>query len=142
MSEAVEQTILPVEPLSWRTKFIYGLGDWGTSAATAARNLYWLFFLVSVVGLKAEYAGTAILLGRAWDAVNDPLIGMISDRLNTRWGRRRPFLLFGAIPFGVMFFMLFIVPPFKGDAALAAYYTVVFLLFDTLYTVINVPYSA
>ena len=78
------------EKLTARTKFFYGLGDWGTSAATAARNLFWLFFLVSVVGLQPQFAGVVILIGRLWDAINDPLIGTISDRINTRWGRRRP----------------------------------------------------
>lgn len=128
--------------LPTRTKFIYGLGDWGTSAATTARNLYWFFFLTSVVGLQAGLAGTVLLVGRIWDSINDPLIGTLSDRVNTRWGRRRPFLLFGAIPFGVTFVLTFLVPPFESQLAKAAYFTLVYLLFDTLYTVVNVPYSA
>jgi GPH family glycoside/pentoside/hexuronide:cation symporter len=118
------------------------LGDWGTSAATAARNLYWLFFLISVVGLQAELAGVVVLIGRLWDSINDPLIGILSDGLDSRWGRRRPFLLIGAVPFGVTFFLLFFVPPLDSDLALLIYYSVVYLLFDTMYTVINVPYVA
>ncbi len=128
--------------LSLRTKFAYGLGDWGTSAATAARNLYWLFFLVSVVGLQADIAGAIILIGRVWDSINDPLIGTLSDGLESRWGRRRPFILAGAVPFGITFFLLFFVPPLDSDLALLIYYSVVYLLFDTMYTVINVPYAA
>jgi GPH family glycoside/pentoside/hexuronide:cation symporter len=128
--------------LSLSQKIIYGLGDWGTSAATAARALFWLFFLVSVVGLDASVAGTVILIGRIWDSINDPLIGMVSDRMNTRWGRRRPFLLFGAVPFGLSFFLLFIVPPIENEVFLAIYYGFVYLLFDTMYTIVNVPYSA
>jgi GPH family glycoside/pentoside/hexuronide:cation symporter len=134
--------VVDSEKLSRRTKLIYGLGDWGTSAATAARALYWLFFLVSVVGIDAEIAGVVILVGRIWDSVNDPLVGTISDRINTRWGRRRPFLLFGAVPFGLSFFLLFIVPPIEDRLILAIYYGLIFLLFDTMYTIINVPYSA
>jgi len=130
------------EKLSTRTKFFYGLGDWGTSAATVARNLYWLFFLVNVVGLETQFAGAVILIGRIWDSVNDPLIGMISDRIDTRWGRRRPFLLFGAVPFGLTFFLLFYIPSIESDFWLSIYYAVVFLLFDTLYTIINLPYAA
>jgi GPH family glycoside/pentoside/hexuronide:cation symporter len=118
------------------------LGDWGTSASTAARNLVWPFFLVSVVGLRVELAGVVYLVGRIWDSINDPLIGTLSDRLDTRWGRRRPLLLFGAIPFGVGFILLFIVPPFESETAIVLYYIVVFLFFDTMYTVVNVPYSA
>lgn len=141
-SEPVSSDHLATEKLTRRTKFIYGLGDWGTSAATAARALFWLFFLVSVVGLDAAIAGVVILIGRIWDSVNDPLVGAVSDRINTRWGRRRPFLLFGAVPFGISFFLLFVVPPIEDDVLLAVYYGFAFLLFDTMYTVINVPYSA
>ncbi|MCP4426373.1 MAG: MFS transporter [Chloroflexi bacterium] len=125
-----------------KTKFIYGLGDWGTSAATTARNAFWFVFLTNVVGISPALAGTVALVGKIWDSVNDPLVGMISDRLNTRWGRRRPFLLFGAIPFGLAFFFMFYVPPIQTNAGLAVYYAAVFLIFDTLYTIVNVPYTA
>ncbi len=128
--------------LSRRTKFIFGLGDWGTSAATTARNAFWFIFLTNVVGIGAGIAGSVVLVGRIWDSINDPLVGTISDRINTRWGRRRPFLLFGAIPFGLTFFFMFFVPPIKSDLGLAVYYSAVFLIFDTLYTLVNVPYSA
>ncbi|MFO7662949.1 MAG: glycoside-pentoside-hexuronide (GPH):cation symporter [Chloroflexota bacterium] len=128
--------------LSTTTKFIYGLGDWGTSAASTTRNIFWFVFLTNVVGLNAGLAGIVVLVGRIWDSVNDPLIGMLSDRLHSRWGRRRPFLLFGSIPFAFSFFLMFVVPPFESTGALAVYYSFVFLLFDTLYTVVNVPYLA
>ncbi len=141
-SKGQKQIALPTQILSRRTKFIYGLGDWGTSASTAARNLFWPFFLVSVVGLRVELAGLVYLVGRIWDSINDPLIGTLSDRLETRWGRRRPLLLFGAIPFGVGFVLLFLVPPFESESALVLYYIAAFLFFDTMYTVVNVPYSA
>jgi GPH family glycoside/pentoside/hexuronide:cation symporter len=128
--------------LSRRTKLIYGLGDWGASAATTARNIFWFLFLTNVVGIDVALAGTVILVGKIWDGVNDPLVGIISDRLETRWGRRRPFLIFGAVPFGLAFFLMFIVPPIESSTGLAIYYGLVFLLFDTLYTVVNVPYTA
>jgi GPH family glycoside/pentoside/hexuronide:cation symporter len=128
--------------LSLRTKLVYGLGDWGTSASTAARNVYWLYFLVSVVGLKAGIAGTVILIGRIWDSVNDPLVGTLSDGLKSRWGRRRPLILAAAIPFGLTFFLLFYVPAWNSDTALLIYYALVYLLFDTVYTIVNVPYAA
>lgn len=125
-----------------RIKFFYGLGDWGTAASTTARNVFWFFFLTSVVGLDADVAGSVFLVGRLWDGINDPLIGMLSDRVHTRWGRRRPFLLFAAVPFGLTFALLFTVPPFEQRWALVLYYVAVFLAFDSLYTMINVPYSA
>lgn len=133
----------PSQPtLSRRLKFIYGLGDWGTAASSTVKNAFWFVFLTSVVGIGPGIAGTVFLVGKLWDAVNDPLIGMLSDRLKTRWGRRRPFLLFGAIPFGISFFLLFLVPPFESQIGKAVYYTFAFLLFDSLYTVVNVPYIA
>ncbi|MDX1662785.1 MAG: glycoside-pentoside-hexuronide (GPH):cation symporter [Candidatus Promineifilaceae bacterium] len=133
----------PSSRLPLRTKVIYGLGDWGTSASTTARNAFWFFFLTSVVGLDPALGGLIFLVGRLWDGINDPLVGAISDRLDTRWGRRRPLLLFGAVPFGFAFILLFFVPPFATSTfGLTVYYILAFLLFDTLYTVINVPYSA
>jgi GPH family glycoside/pentoside/hexuronide:cation symporter len=131
-----------VTALPRKTKFIYGLGDWGASAATTARNAFWFVFLTNVVGIGPGLAGTVVLVGKIWDSINDPLVGMVSDRLQTRWGRRRPFLLFGAVPFGVTFFFLFYVPPFHSSTALAVYFGAAFLAFDTIYTIVNVPYSA
>ncbi|HSH01776.1 MAG TPA: MFS transporter [Anaerolineae bacterium] len=129
-------------PLTNRIKFLYASADWGASAATAARNTFWFLFMTSVVGLDAGLAGTVFLVGKLWDGVNDPLVGTISDRLQTRWGRRRPFLLFGAIPFGIAFFLMFVVPPIESPIGLTIYYIIVFLIFDTLYTLTNVPYTA
>ncbi len=128
--------------LTTSVQSIFGAGDWGTSAAATARNVFWFVFLTNVVGLNAGLAGSIWLVGRLWDAINDPLIGSLSDRLNSRWGRRRPFLLAGSVPFAVSFFLMFYVPPFSSAAALVAYYSVVFLLYDTLYTIVNVPYLA
>ena len=129
-------------PLPRRTKLIYALGDWGTAAATTARNAFWFVFLTNVVGMEAALAGTVVLVGRIWDSINDPLIGTFSDRLRTRWGRRRPLLFIGAIPFGLTFFFMFFVPAFESKISLAIYYALVFLAFDTLYTIVNVPYIA
>lgn len=128
--------------LTTRTKLIFGMGDWGTSAAATARNVFWFVFLTNVVGLNPGLAGGIWLVGRLWDAINDPLIGSLSDRLASRWGRRRPFLLLGAVPFALSFFLMFVVPPFESATALVLYYGAVFLLYDTLYTVVNVPYLA
>jgi len=81
--------------LARKTKIIYGAGDLGFSLTTTIIGAYFLLFLTDVIHIRPAYAGIAILAGKIWDWVNDPLIGHISDRTRSRWGRRRPFLLFG-----------------------------------------------
>lgn len=112
----------------------------GIASASTVRSLFWFLFLTNVVGLDAGLAGLVVLVGRLWDSINDPLIGALSDRLRTRWGRRRPFLLFGAAPLGFAFFLMFYVPPFNNAWMLTAYYSLVYLLYDTLFTIVTVPY--
>jgi len=126
--------------LSRATKIIYGAGDLGFSLTTTIIGAYFLFFLTDVVGIKPAMAGVAILIGRTWDYINDPLIGHLSDRTRSRWGRRRPFLLFGAIPFALAFMLMWYRPPLESQAALAAYYAAAYVLFDAAATFVYMPY--
>jgi glycoside/pentoside/hexuronide:cation symporter, GPH family len=125
----------------WR-KVAYGVGDSGFSLTSTALALLYLFFLVNVVGLDPAAAGIALGLGRIWDALNDIFIGALSDRTRSRWGRRRPYLLFGAIPFGLTFILMWLVPPTNEQTLLLLYYTAIYILYDTLFTLTNVPYIA
>jgi GPH family glycoside/pentoside/hexuronide:cation symporter len=100
-----------------------------------------LYFLTDVARLRPDYAAWAVALPRLWDAINDPLFGLLSDRLRTRWGRRRALLLFGSVPLGITFIFMWLVPPF-GQLGLAIYYALTFILFDTAYTVVHVGYNA
>jgi GPH family glycoside/pentoside/hexuronide:cation symporter len=129
------------EELSLRTKVLFSTGDLSTSIPLAIIMFFQLFFLTDVAGLRPDLAGWAVGLGRIWDAVNDPLFGLISDRIRSRWGRRRVLLLFGAIPLGISFAMMWFVPPW-GPLALTAYYTVTFIVFDTVFTAVHVGYNA
>jgi GPH family glycoside/pentoside/hexuronide:cation symporter len=129
------------EKLPVWTKIAYGSGDLGTAITAALRAFFLLFFLTDVARLSPAAAGTILLINRLWDAINDPVVGWLSDRTTSRWGRRRPWIIIGAIPFGLLFFMIWLVPPF-GQTGLFIYYVVISLLLDTAYTVINVPYTA
>ncbi len=123
-------------------KLAYGFGDSGFSVTSTALALLYLDFLVNAVGLDAQWAGLAIGIGRLWDAGNDLLFGTMSDRTRTRWGRRRPYLLFGAIPFGLAFIPMWLMPGISDQAVLAIYYTAAYILFDTMFTLVNTPYVA
>jgi GPH family glycoside/pentoside/hexuronide:cation symporter len=131
------------EHLPFRRKAAYAIGDLGNSAGPGTIIPFWyLYFLTDVAKLNPALAGLSILIGKLWDAVNDPLIGWLSDRTRTRWGRRRPYLLFGALPFGVTFALLWIVPPIKNELLLALYFAFMFILFDTAFTFVGTPYNA
>jgi len=127
--------------LSRTTKLAFGVGDLGPAIVTAINGFFLNAFLLDVAGLRPAAVGIVFLIVKVWDAVNDPLIGTLSDRTHTRWGRRRPWLLFGAVPFGLAFFLHWLVPPW-GDAAKFIYYLVVALLLDAGFTAVNVPYAA
>jgi glycoside/pentoside/hexuronide:cation symporter, GPH family len=92
--------------LSFWVKLAYGTGDWSEASYGTLRQIFYAIFLTDVVGLEPRLASLAALIGIVWDAVNDPLVGILTDRMRSRWGRRRPFLLFGFIPFGLMFAMM------------------------------------
>ena len=130
------------ERLSLLDKVIYGTGEWTSAIAGTTRSLFLNYFLVSVVGLVPGTVGLILLLGRIWDAVNDPLVGVISDRLSTRWGRRRPMMLMAALPLGLLFALLWFRPPAASTAWLFVYIVIVSLALDTAYTVFAVPHTA
>jgi GPH family glycoside/pentoside/hexuronide:cation symporter len=126
---------------AWR-KWMYGSGDLGFSLTSTIIAAYFLFFLTGVVGVRAGVASIAILIGKTWDYINDPLFGYISDHTRTRWGRRRPFLLFGPIPYAIIFALMWWRPPLQGEVALVIYYAVVYVFYDAAATLIYMPYFA
>jgi GPH family glycoside/pentoside/hexuronide:cation symporter len=127
--------------LPLRTKLLFSTGDLSTSIPLAILMFFQLYFLTDVAGLRPDYAGWAIGASRLWDAVNDPLFGLLSDRIRTRWGRRRALLLFGAVPLGLFFMLMWIVPALD-QFWLAVYYAVTFILFDTAFTIVHVGYNS
>jgi GPH family glycoside/pentoside/hexuronide:cation symporter len=127
--------------LSLRIKLLFSTGDLSTSIPLAILMFFQLYFMTDVAGLRPDLAGWAVGIGKLWDAVNDPLIGLLSDRVRSRFGRRRVMLLYGAAPLGLTFMLMWFVPPFS-QLGLAAYYAVTFILFDTIFTIIHVSYNS
>ncbi|NOT05836.1 MAG: hypothetical protein HOP27_14675 [Anaerolineales bacterium] len=135
-------TLAKEDRLPFWTKLIYGTGDWSIASYGTLRQVFYAIFLTDVVGLEPRLASVAALVGIIWDAINDPIVGVLSDRMKSRWGRRRPFLLFFAIPFGLGFMLLWYAPPFEGQIAKALFVTLAFMISDTLQTLVVVPFSA
>ena len=126
--------------LSLWLKLLYGSGDWGFSSMGMMRSIFYAIYLTDVVGLEPRLASFGALVGIVWDGINDPIIGLLSDRIRTRWGRRRPFLLWFAIPFGFSFVTLWSAPNWESQTALLIYVTLSFMLADTLQTLVGVPF--
>jgi GPH family glycoside/pentoside/hexuronide:cation symporter len=147
-SSAHPQPATQLAPLNFSTKLAYGAGDLGPAMTTNLLSFFLLYFFTNVAGLNAGLAGGILLIGKIWDAVNDPIVGVLSDRTRSaRWGRRYPWILYGAIPFGVTFFLQWLVPRFSGNTtvnqwSLFGYYVLVSVLFNTFYTMVNLPYTA
>jgi GPH family glycoside/pentoside/hexuronide:cation symporter len=127
--------------LSVKEKIGYGLGD-------AASNFYWqmfmnflLFFYTDVFGISAAAAGTMFLIVRIWDTVNDPMMGLIADRTESKWGKFRPWLIWGALPIGIIGVLTFTTPGF-GMSGKLIYAYITYTLMIMAYTVVNIPYSA
>ncbi len=132
------------------TKMAYGAGDTGTAITAMILLSYLSIFLTDVAHLSPALAGQSQLVGKFWDAINDPIVGAMSDRgevfgdkIRRKWGRRYPWMLVGAIPFGIFFFLQWTVP-FASDKQweLFAFYTIISILFNTFFTVVNLPYTA
>lgn len=130
------------ERLPRLTKLLYGSGDLGFSMTSTILAVMFAIYLTDVVGLRPGMAAVAVFIGRSWDYVNDPLVGYLSDRVRSRWGRRRPFLLFGFLPFAAAFALLWWKPPIAGQVGLAVYYACAYLLYDTAATFVYMPYFA
>ncbi len=136
IAEPASSELLPL-----RLKAAYGVGDAAPAMAAVIISFFQLFFLTSVAGLSPIAAGSILLVARFVDGVTDPVMGWISDRTRSRFGRRRFWLLVGAVPFGVLFALQWLVPPV--DPALRWwYYLVIISLFSVAFTVIHIPYTS
>lgn len=135
------------EKLNFTTKLAYGAGDMGPAITANILVFFLLPFFTNVAGLPAGLAGSILMIGKISDAINDPIIGILSDRTRSRWGRRLPWMLFGAIPFGIIFLLQWTIPHFSDNQdintwCLFSYYVLIGVLFNLNYTVVSLPYQA
>jgi glycoside/pentoside/hexuronide:cation symporter, GPH family len=130
------------ERLSLKTKLGYGICDLGGNLFFTMMGFYLLYFMTDIVGLAAGLAGTAIAIGKFWDAVTDPAVGYLSDRTRTRWGRRRPWIFWGAITLLFTMAFQFMNPGLHGQGLLFAWAALAYCLLCTAYTLVNIPYGA
>ncbi|MBN2356879.1 MFS transporter [candidate division KSB1 bacterium] len=129
------------EKLSLKEKIGYSVGDTASNLFFQTFILFITIFYTDVFGISAKAVGTMFLITKIWDAVNDPVMGMIADRTNTRWGKFRPYLLWFAVPFGIIGILTFTTPNLSASGKLIYAY-VTYTLLMMFYTIINVPYSA
>ena len=122
-------------------KIGYGFGDMASSMFWKVFSYYLPFFYSNVFGLTLDQVALLLIVTRVWDAVSDPMMGVIADRTQTRWGKYRPYLLFMAVPFALCGVLLFTTPDWDPQAKLIYAY-VSYILMMTVYTGINVPYGA
>jgi sugar (glycoside-pentoside-hexuronide) transporter len=124
-------------------KSLYAGGDFTVNAVLTSLNIVYItYFLTQVAGLRPELAGAVQLIGRTVDALTDPAMGRISDRLRWHWGRRRPFFLLGALPFGVSYALLWVAQPADSQLGMFVYYSALYVAVSLAMTVVSVPYLA
>lgn len=128
--------------MKMRNKVGYGLGDMGISISYFAVGFFFLYYLTDIVGMDPYLAGLAFFIGKLWDGINDPLMGVLSDRTRSRFGRKRVFVLFGAIPLGLSFILLWLIPLTAPEWLQFVLAILTMTLYATAYTVVVVPYMA
>ena len=128
--------------LTLKTKIGFGICDLGGNLFFTVIAFLLLNYLTDTVGIAAGLAGTIIMIGKIWDAVTDPVIGYLSDRTTTRWGRRRPYILFGSFPLFIALIIMFTNPRLEGEVAQFIWGVTAFCFLGLAYTLVNIPYSS
>lgn len=133
---------MSTDRLSIRAKAGFGVCDLGGNLFFTAMGFWTLNYLTDTVALSAAAAGLAVMIGKFWDAIIDPVIGYASDRTVSRFGRRRPFMLFASVPLGLAAWFFFSNPRLESQTALTIWATLALVALNTAYSLVNIPYSS
>lgn len=136
-----ELQALPRPDLTIRDKFMFAFASFPAGLLVNIKGFFLNTFILEVAQLNPYYSGVLFLATKAIDAVSDPLVGRFSDRTNSRWGRRRPWLLFGALPLALSWAALWMVPDLPNIPKFI-YFLIFVILTDLCYTVVHIPYTA
>lgn len=126
------------QKVSFREKVGYSLGDGSANLIFQMMMMFQLFFYTDVFGIKATAAGVILLAARVFDAFVDPLVGILSDRTNTKWGKYRPWILWTALPFALFFILAFSTPDLSERGKIL-YAGVTYTLLMSIYSFNNTP---
>lgn len=127
--------------ISLKEKIGYGFGDMASSMFWKLFGMYLLFFYTDVMGIAAAAAGTMFLVTRIWDTLFDPVVGTLSDRTHSKWGKFRPYILYMAVPFGIIGILTFTTPGYSATGKLVYAY-ITYSIMMMIYSLINVPYAS
>ncbi len=142
-TQTLEQVVAKPQKskLSKTSIFGYGMGDLGSGMVWGLTTTFLLFFYTDIFGLTAAAVGTLFVVARVFDAINDPIMGMITERFHTRWGKFRHYLLFGAPILGILLVFTFSTPELSNSAKLVYAY-ITYISLGAIYTATNLPYGA
>lgn len=127
--------------IKWTEKVGYGLGDMSSSMFWKLFGAYLMIFYTDVFGISAAIVGTMFAITRVWDSFFDPIVGVVADRTESRWGKFRPYLLYLAVPFSIIGVLTFLTPPL-GNTGKVVYAFITYALMMMVYSAINVPYAS
>lgn len=128
-----------MQRLSSKEKYSYGIGAYGKDLAYAIISTFLMIYFTDIIGINPAFVGTLFLVARLWDAINDPIMGMIVDNTRSRFGKFRPWIFIGTILNSVILFLLFRKPDLEGTS-LYLYYSVMYILWGMTYTIMDIPY--
>lgn len=128
--------------MQMRKKIGYAFGDFGISVSYFVVGFFFMYYLTDIVGMSAWLAGIVIFIGKMWEGITNPLVGILNDRTRSMLGPKRLFILFGAIPFAISFILLWLIPSSLNEWVKFVLATTSMLIYSTAYTFVVVPYMA